>query len=137
MATTTTRVPVAIRAAAGTSVALGLGFGIGAAATLVHFAREGELPMTPFGFRSLAGPFEELGTEAFTALGWTLVGVCALDVLAGIWLWQGHRRGAVLGLATSPVSFGLALGFALPFMLAGVPIKVALILAGFRGLRRA
>ena len=45
----------AIRAAAVTIVALGLGFGIGAAITFDHYAREGELPMTPLGFRSLAG----------------------------------------------------------------------------------
>jgi hypothetical protein len=128
-------VPASLKAAAVSYVALGLGFGIGGAVTLVYFAREGELPMTPFGFRSLAGPFEELGPGPFTALGWTLVGVCALDVLAGAWLWRGRRRGAVLGLATTPVAFGLALGFALPFLIAGVPIRVALLLAGRRGLR--
>ena len=30
-----------------------------------------------------------------------LVGVCAMNVVAGIWLWHGRRRGAVLALATS------------------------------------
>jgi hypothetical protein len=43
--------------------------------------------MTPWGFRSLSGPFEQLGPERFTALGWALVGVCALDVVARIWPW--------------------------------------------------
>jgi hypothetical protein len=116
-------------------LALGAGFGIGSVVTLVHFARQGELPMTPWGFRSMSGPFEELGPQRFIALGWTLVGVCILDVLAGIWLWQGKRRGARLGLATSPLAFALGLGFALPFLLAGVPIRAALVLAGRRGLR--
>jgi hypothetical protein len=126
----------AIRAAAATYVALGLGFGIGAAITLDHYAREGELPMTPFGFRSLAGgPFERLPPEQFAALGWALVGVCALDVVAGIWLWQGHRRGAALGLATTPVGLGLGAGFALPFLLVGVPIRAALVMVGRRTLR--
>jgi hypothetical protein len=125
-----------IRAAAVTYVALGLGFGIGAAITLDHYARSGELPMTPFGFRSLAGgPFEGLPPERFTALGWALVGVCALDVVAGIWLWQGRRRGAALGLATTPVELGLGAGFALPFLLVGVPIRAALVMVGRRGLR--
>ena len=115
---------------------LGLGFGVGTAVTLEYYAREGELPMTPWGFRSLAGgPFERLAPEQFTALGWALVGVCTLDVLAGAWLWQGRRRGAALGLATSPVTFALGAGFALPFMLAGVPIRAALVLAGRRSLR--
>lgn len=127
---------IAIRAAAVTYVALGLGFGIGTAVTLVYYARDGELPMTPFGFRSLAGgPFESLPPEQFAALGWALVGVCALDVAAGISLWQGRRRGAALGLATTPVALGLGAGFALPFLLIGVPIRAALVIAGRRRLR--
>jgi hypothetical protein len=114
---------------------LGLGFGVGTAVSVAYFAREGELPMTPWGFRSLSGPFEQLGREPFTALGVGLVGVCALDVLAGVWLWQGRRRGARLGLATTVPALGLGAGFALPFLLVGVPIRVALVLAGRRGLR--
>jgi hypothetical protein len=123
------------RAAAICHVMLGLGFGIGAAVSLNHLAREGELPMTPWGFRSLAGPFEALGTARFMALGWGLVAVSALDVLAGVWLWQGRRQGARLALLTNPVAFLLSLGFALPFLLAGVPIRAALLLAGRRSLR--
>jgi hypothetical protein len=125
-----------IRAAGTTYVLLGLGFGVGTAITLHLYARDGELPMTPWGFRSLAGgPFERLSPEQFRALGWVLVGVCAADVVAGIWLWQGRRRGAILGLATSPVALALGAGFALPFLLAGVPIRVALVVAGRRSLR--
>ena len=124
-----------IRAAGATYVLLGVGFGVGTAVTLYLYARDGELPMTPWGFRSLAGgPFDRLTPEQFTALGWVLVGVCAADVVAGRWLWQGRRRGAVLGLATSPVSLALGAGFALPFLLAGIPIGVALVLAGRRSL---
>lgn len=125
------RVPVRLRSAGVGYVALGLGFGIGGAVTLDHYRRTGELPMTPWGFRSLAGgPFEQLTPEQFTALGWALVGVCALDVVAGMWLWQGRRRGAVLGLATDPIALVLGAGFALPFLLAGVPIRAALAFAG-------
>jgi len=92
--------------------------------------------MTPWGFRSLAGgPFEELSPEQFAALGWALVGLCAVDVVAGIWLWQGRRRGAALALATSPVALALGAGYALPLLLAGVPIRAALVLAGRRSLR--
>lgn len=115
---------------------LGVGFGLGTAITLDIYARQGELPMTPWGFRSLAGgPFERLTPGQFTGLGWALVGVCALDVVAGAWLWQGSRRGAWLGLATTPVAVGLGAGFALPFLLAGVPIRAALVLWGRRSLR--
>jgi hypothetical protein len=128
-------VPTEIRAAAVMYVVLGLGFGVATAITLDRYARDGELPMTPFGFRSLSGPFEQLGPDPFTALGWALVGVCALDVLAGIWLWQGRRRGACLGLATTPFALGLGVGFALPFLLLGAPIRAALVIAGRRSLR--
>jgi hypothetical protein len=104
---TAVAVPNALKAAGALYVALGLGFGIGAAVTLNHYAREGELPMTPFGFRSLAGPFEELGPEQFSALGWALVAVCAVDVLAGLWLLQGRRllRRVLgeIGVAQDPV----------------------------------
>jgi hypothetical protein len=124
-----------IRAAAVTYILLGLGFGLGTVISLVHLAREGELPMTPWGFRALSGPFEQLGRQPFTALGVGLVGVCTLDVVAGIWLWQGRRRGARLGLATTVPALALGVGFALPFLLAGVPVRVALVLAGRQGLR--
>jgi hypothetical protein len=123
-----------LRLAAVSYLALGIGFGVGTVVTLLHLDRHGELPMTPWGFRSLDGPFVQLGVERFKALGWALVGVCTLDVVAGVWLWQGRRRGARLGLATSPFALALGAGFALPFLLVGVPIRVALALAGRRSL---
>ena len=124
-----------IRLAAAIHVLLGVGFGLGTVATLIHLERRGELPMTPWGFRSLSGPFEQLGQERFAALGWALVVICGLDVIAGRWLWQGRRRGATLGLVTAPLGLVLGAGFALPFLLAGIPLRVALVLAGRRGLR--
>jgi hypothetical protein len=111
------------------------GFGIAMPLTLAHLARTGELPMSPFGFRSFSGPFESLGRDAFTGLGWGLVAVCALDVLSGIWLWQGKRRGATLGLATTPFALALGIGFALPFLLLLAPIRAALVVSGWRNLR--
>jgi hypothetical protein len=126
----------AIRAAAVLYVALGLGFGLGALVALDHDRRHGEMPMTPWGFRAFAGgPFDAVPREGFTALLWTVVGVCALDVVAGRWLARGRRRGATLGLATTPLAFILSAGFALPFLLVGVPIRAGLVLAGRRSLR--
>jgi hypothetical protein len=123
-------VPFVLRSAGVMYLALGLGFGIGGAITLDHYRRTGELPMTPWGFRSFAGgPFEQLTPEQFAALGWVLVGVCAIDVVAGVALWQGRGRGAMLGLATDPIALVLSAGFALPFLLVGVPIRAALVLA--------
>jgi hypothetical protein len=125
----------ALRVAGAVYLALGIGFGAGAVVTLLHFARHGELPMTPWGFRSLSGPFEALGAGPFSMLGWSFAAVCALDTLAGIWLWQGRRRGARLGMATSPLAFILGVGFALPFLLVGVPIRLGLTWAGRGSLR--
>jgi hypothetical protein len=95
----------------------------------------GVLP-TIMGIRALSGPFEaHLGREAFTALGWALVASSALDALAGVWLWQGRRRGVLLGLGSTPLSLALGIGFALPALLVAVPIRAGLILATNRASR--
>jgi len=104
--TQTERPSVALRIAALCFVA-DAGFGIAMPFTLTHLAQTGELPMTPFGFRSFSGPFEQLSRAAFTSLGWALLAVCALDVLAGVWIWRGKRRGARLGVATSPIALAV------------------------------
>jgi len=126
----------ALRVAAALHVLLGLGFALGSAPVLVHFARNGELPMSPFGWRWMAGPAEQLGPVPFMALGWTLVAVSVLDVVAGRWLWQGRRRGLQLGVATNACAFALAFGFALPALIVGVPLRAALAWAGRDGLDR-
>ena len=125
------RLPLTVRVAALLFLCLGVAFGASVPFVLAHLDRYGELPMT-FGFRSMAGPFEQLGPAASKALGWTFVGVCAADVVAGIGLWRGRRWGARMGLATSPFALALGVGFALPLVLVGVPIRVALVLAGRR-----
>ncbi len=130
---TNLRLPLAVRVAALPFLFLGVSFGASVPFVLAYLERNGELPMT-FGFRSMAGPFEQLGPEAFTALGWTFFGVCAADVVAGVGLWRGRRWGASLGLATSPLALALGVGFALPLILIGVPVRVALVLAGRRSL---
>ena len=103
-----------VRAAALSFILEAAGFGLAMPIALAHLHRTGELPMTPWGFRAFAGPFEKLGHDQFAALGWTLVAALSVDVLAGVWLWRGQRRGARLGLAMTPVVLALASGFALP-----------------------
>ena len=120
------------RAAGAILAGLGAAFGIGALWATLHLQRTGELPMTPWGFRALSGPFERLGTDAFTALGVALTGLSALNVLAGRWLWRGEHRGLRLSQVTFVPTMLLGLGFALPFLLIGLPISLALALAGHR-----
>jgi hypothetical protein len=126
----------AVRVAASMHLFLGVAFGASVPFVLSHLARHGELPMSPFGWRYMAGrPVEQLSPEQFIALGWALVGVSVLDVVAGIWLWQGHRRGLKLGLATAVPALALGAAFELPLLLVGVPIRTALALAGRRNLQ--
>lgn len=112
--------------AAALHVLLGLAFCVGSPPVLVYLARNGELPMSPFGWRYLAGPVEQLGPLPFMALGWTLVAVSALDVVVGRWLWQGRRRGLHLGVVTDAAALALGLGFALPLLILGVPLRAVL-----------
>ena len=129
-------VPGAVRAAAILSASLGIGFGTAMIISLARLADGRDLPMTPFGFRAFAGgPFDELSPTGFKAIGCVLVATSVADVLAGAWLWKGQRRGSRVVLATSPVSLILSVGFALPFLLVGVPLRAALIALGRRGLR--
>src|SRR5215207_9097610 len=124
----------ALRGAAALHVFLGMAFGLGSPPVLAYFARHGELPLSPFGWRYMAGPFDRLGPETFLALGSTLVGVSTLDVMAGIWLWRSQRRGLRLALATDVAAMALGAGFALPLLLGGVPLRAALAWAGRPGL---
>ena len=131
-----TGVPAALRAAGWLSIVLGLGFGIAMAISLRHLAREDELPMTPFGFRAFAGgPFQALPRPAFSVVGGALAATCAADVLAGAWLARGQRRGARLALVTTPFGLVFSVGFALPFLLIGIPLRAALIALARRELR--
>lgn len=125
---------MAARASGATLAALSAGFGVGAIWATLHLRRTGELPLTPWGFRALSGPFERLGSDIFSALGLALAGLCALNVLAGVWLWRGERRGLRLSQATFGPAMILGVGFALPFLLIGLPITAALALAGRRNL---
>jgi hypothetical protein len=117
-------------------ILVALGFGGTMPIALAHLHREGELPMTPWGFRAFAGgPFEQLGLVRFTLLGAALMGVSALNAVAGLWLVQGRRRGAIAGLALAPFATVLGVGFALPLWLAPIPAEVALVLWSWHRLR--
>jgi hypothetical protein len=134
-----TRAGTSIRAASILYAVPGLGFGIAVPLVLGYAARRGELPMTPFGWRLLGGPYEQIGTDRLTPLGWALaaalVGVSALDLATAIWLRDGRRRGARLALATTPITLALGAVFVLPVLLVVAPLRAILVVGGWRHLR--
>jgi len=117
----------------------GLGFALATAAILLYDARRHQLPMTPFGWRLLGGPDEQIGTDTLMGLGrvlgGALIGVSLLDLVAGIWLRQGRRRGASRGIATTPISLLLGTLFVVPALWVIPPVRALLALAGWRRLR--
>jgi hypothetical protein len=120
------------RTAAVVLAAIGLGFGVPTPIVLEHLRRTGELPMTPWGFRAMSGPFERLGPEAFSTLLVAFAAVCAADVAAGVLVWRGDPRGLRLAAVATPPGVVLGLGFALPFYLAAVPVWSTLLVIGRR-----
>ena len=129
--------PLTVRVASALYALPGLGFGIGTLGTLAYLVRNGELPMTPFGWRLMGTPL--VGTDRLNALGWvlalTLVGTSAFDVITAIWLRQGKEQGARLGLMTTPFTLALAVAFLLPGLLAVAPVRALLLLASRHRLR--
>jgi len=114
----------------------GLGVAISTLLILAYQDRRGELPMTPFGWRLMGSTVPGMGedqlTPTGTALAWVLIGVSAVDVAASRWLWQDRRRGRVIGLATTPVTFRLGLLFQVPFLIVVAPLRAGLVIADSR-----
>ncbi len=110
----------------------GLGIAISTLLILAYQHWRGELPMTPFGWRLMGSTVPGMGADQLTptgtALAWVLIGVSAIDVATSRWLWQGRRRGTVVGLATTPVSVGLGLLFQVPFLLVVPPLRAGLVI---------
>ena len=118
----------------------GIGWAVSTLAVLLYQRERGELPMTPFGWRLLGGPYPEIGTDRLTPLGMAfallLIAVSIVDVLIGRWLWQGRRRGGVLALVMVFVSFALGWLFALPYLIVMAPLRAVAVIVAWRDLRR-
>jgi len=117
----------------------GVGWAVATLAIILYHRDHGELPMTPFGWRLLGGPYPEIGTDRLTPLGWALAGllvaVSIVDVIIGRWLWRGRPQGAVLALVMAPVSFLLGWLFALPYLLVMAPLRTIGAVVAWRDLR--
>jgi hypothetical protein len=114
----------------------GLGIAMSTLLILAYLDRRGELPMTPFGWRLMGSTVPGMGADQLTCLGralaWVLIGVSAVDMATGRWLWQDSHRGSVIGLATTPVSLGLGLLFQVPFLIVVAPLRAGLVIANSR-----
>ncbi len=114
----------------------GLGFAISTLLILAYLDRRGELPMTPFGWRLMGSTVPGMGADQLTLLGralaWVLIGVSAVDIATGRWLWRDRHLGRVIGLATTPLSLGLGLLFQLPFLIVVAPLRAGLVIADSR-----
>jgi hypothetical protein len=117
----------------------GVGWAVSTLAVLLYQQERGELPMTPFGWRLLGGPYPEIGTDRLTPLGlalaWLLIAVSIVDVVIGRWLWQGRQRGAALALVLAPLSLALGWLFALPYLLVVAPLRAIAAAVAWRDLR--
>jgi hypothetical protein len=87
---------VAVRIAAVLFWVVPIGIALFAVPIAIRLLPGGELPQM-FGFTAFGGPFERFGTERLAALLVAFALVCALEALAGLWLWNGQRAGAILG----------------------------------------
>jgi uncharacterized membrane protein (DUF2068 family) len=128
-------VPLLAKLASVQFAALGVGFGAATVVVLGSLARDGILPMTPWGFRALDGPLARIGTTQTFVYGGALAASELTGLVAGLGLWRGRRWAGRLGLAVTPVSLALGVGFELPFLLIGVPLRVLTLLAAWRHLR--
>ena len=117
----------------------GIGFAIVVPLVLAYQAVRGVLPMTPFGWRLMGGPFERIGTDRLTPLGVglaaVLVGTGLVDVVAAAGLRQGRRWGGRLAVATTPISIALGIAFVVPFLLVVPPLRFIFVASGWRNLR--
>lgn len=110
---------------------------LGAAALIVgSLMSSGRLPVV-FGITWAGGGFlEPLGREAMLASQLVWVAVNAMGLVAGVWLWRLERRGGRLAVGLLPfqVFFVAGHGFP-PGALIVVPLRIALVAAGWRTLR--
>ena len=79
---------------------------------------------------------EILGLDGVIVLGIVFVAVMASEVLAGYWLWKSLRRGGQLGIATLPFEIFYAVGYGLPFFYLFTPLKLVLLVSGWKSLHR-
>jgi hypothetical protein len=91
-----------------------VGFGVFCIPAIGNLLSGRDIPMV-MGFPAYGrGPFERIGLPTTVPLLAAFLLVCVLEAVAGAFLWQGSRSGAVLALVLVPVGAFFWWGFALP-----------------------
>jgi hypothetical protein len=109
---------------------------------VVHFvliaayvALNGGLP-PGFGSAPLGPIYDTYGLATALAAYGLFAAVLILGMLAGLWLWRGLRKGAILGLITLAPGPVFWYGFGLPWPPFMALIQVGLLAVGWRSLRQ-
>lgn len=113
----------------------GVAWGLGSFPNAFYRYQLGEMPVIG-GLETMGGPIsDQFGWEAVV---WFLIpmGLLAwVEVLAGWWLRKGRKEGGWLAILLLPVSMFFWIGFLLPIWILLGPIRIALVLKGWRTLR--
>lgn len=113
----------------------GIVWGLGSIPYAIYINRLGSLPVIG-PIESMAGPISEL--FGYEGVVWFLVvmGLLSwLEVLAGWWLRQGQKEGALLAFGLLPVSMFFWVGFLLPIWLVLGPVRIYLLARGWKTVR--
>ena len=112
----------------------GIGFGVFCIPAIRNLLMGRDIPIV-MGFPAYGrGPFERIGIPTTVPLLVAFLLVCALLVVAGIFLWGGSKLGAILALALLPAGAVFWWGFALPFGPIFALISAFLIVLGWGNL---
>lgn len=125
----------AIRIASWLFLINGIAWGLGSIPNAIYRYQLGRMPRI--------GDLETMGGPVSSQFGWEGVvwflipmGLLAwVEVLAGWWLRKGQKQGRWLAIVSLPVWMFFPVVFLLPIWIALGPIRVALVLKGWKTLR--
>lgn len=126
----------AIRVASWLFLISGVAWGLGGIPEAIIIRSLGRLPAVGPIDQGMGGPISN--QFGWGGVVWFLIPMALtmwIEVLAGWWLRRGRREGGWLALFLFPVSMFFWIGFLLPIWILMGPVRVALVLRGWRTLR--
>ena len=113
-----------------------VGFGAPTPFVATYLLRERKLPIFMGLFPAYGGGFfERWSPEVFAMLLGLFAALSALELFAGVLLWQGEQIGALITLALMPIEIIFWAGFAVPIPPLLAVARIALLWAGWPALR--